>query len=300
MEVTNKTFKVCLYTAVVHNQGHTYSWVHLIPQIAWIINTTYPDSLPPGVTPYKVWFGRKPPLVNPYTPPNVPPQALEEGEHSQEAEQEADEEADKEADKEGDNQEGDDEVEEPTLNQRVTAYIKKSNTSIVKKKGGKSIQYELQEVVTLKIPPKLMVGPEVRRLPVRILEVQEKGYRLVSQYGELTCLHSSGVLNKLASQAIYPDLPTTGAPKPNIQITLNKAVQLINNRGPVNTLQKAGRRSEQAKRKRDSTNTTQVPAKRSKVSSGNGSTTIAPTRTRTWANTSTSNRVTTRARSTKI
>jgi hypothetical protein len=94
---------------------------------------------------------------------------------------------------------------------------------MAKKRGGNTIQYEPQEVATLKIPPKPTVGPEAPRLTVRILEVQEKGYRLVCQYGRLTCLHISGVLSKLASRVIYADLPTTCANKPSMRITLKKS-----------------------------------------------------------------------------
>ncbi|PQE07320.1 Ribonuclease H-like domain protein [Rutstroemia sp. NJR-2017a WRK4] len=304
-----------IWIQLLKSKSSAQGWAHLIPDIAWVINTTRPESLPPGVTPYEVWFGRKPPSIP--LAPQVPlqldpqfntPQALEEEQQDEgqqdeeqqdegqqdEGQQDEGQQDEGQQDEGGDDEGGDDEVEEPTLNQRVTAHINKSNASMVKKKGGKSVQYKVQEVATLKIPPKLIVGPELRRLPVRIIEVQEKGYRLVYQYSKLTCLQSSGVLNKLASQAIYPDLPTTGTPKQNIRITLNKAVQLINNRGPVSTYQKAGRRGEQAKRKAYST---QAPAKRRKVGSDDN---ITPARAKAWADVPVNSGVTTRARAAKI
>ncbi|PQE21341.1 Ribonuclease H-like domain protein [Rutstroemia sp. NJR-2017a WRK4] len=134
-------------------------WAHLIPDIAWVINTIYPESLPPGVTPYEVWFGRKPPSIPlasqiplQLDPQLNTPQVLEE--EQQDEEQQDEEQQDEgqqdegqqdegQQDEGGDDEGGDDEVEEPTLNQRVTAHINKSNASMVKKKGGKLVQYKV-------------------------------------------------------------------------------------------------------------------------------------------------------------
>ncbi len=54
----------------------------------------------------------------------------------------------------------------------------------------------------------------------------------------------------MKDQHLYKDLPTTGAEKPSLRITLNKAVQFMNERGPVSAVQKAGRNAERAKRRR--------------------------------------------------
>jgi len=35
--------------------------VQLLPIIAWVINTTCPETLPRGITPFQVWFRRDPP-----------------------------------------------------------------------------------------------------------------------------------------------------------------------------------------------------------------------------------------------
>ena len=35
--------------------------MQLLPIIAWVINTTCPETLPRGITPFQVWFRRDPP-----------------------------------------------------------------------------------------------------------------------------------------------------------------------------------------------------------------------------------------------
>ncbi|RDL30463.1 uncharacterized protein BP5553_10341 [Venustampulla echinocandica] len=84
--------------------------------------------------------------------------------------------------------------------------------------------------------------------------------------GQLTCIHSPGTLNKLHSQDIYSNLPKTGAVHKKDCITLNKAVQLFNNRGTVSVQQAAGRTS--SKRRMEPQREAQaVRAKRTKVAS---------------------------------
>jgi hypothetical protein len=61
VEVANKTFKARLCAAQKKNPNK--GWVDLLSDIAWVINTTRPDSLPHGTTPYEVWLGRKPPQI---------------------------------------------------------------------------------------------------------------------------------------------------------------------------------------------------------------------------------------------
>jgi hypothetical protein len=132
----------------------------------------------------------------------------------------------------------------PTLNQRVISYTSKQNIRMVRRKRGKAvIYYNLYEVAILQIPVKLRFGAEVHRLPVRIIEIHEKGYKLVYEYSKLIYLYSSKVLNKLASQSIYTHLPTTGRSK----ISLNKAIQKINRRETISTSQKARRKANKRK-----------------------------------------------------
>ena len=52
------------------------------------------------------------------------------------------------------------------------------------------------------------------------------------------------------SDTLFGNLPLTGAEKPSQCITLNKAVQLMNARGTVSAVQKAGRNDERAKKRK--------------------------------------------------
>ena len=78
---------------------------------------------------------------------------------------------------------------------------------------------------------------------------KKQDYRLTTKYGELTTFWPHGTLNKVASQATYPGLPTTGAVHKKDKITLPKAVVIENNRGSIALVQKAGRASEKAKKR---------------------------------------------------
>jgi hypothetical protein len=126
---------------------------------------------------------------------------------------------------------------------------------------------------------------------VKIIEAYEKGYKLVCEYGELTCLHSSKVLNKLASQNIYTHLPTTGGNK----ITLNKAVQRMNGRGAVSAVQKAGRK---VNKRKAATTTEVLLAKRAAVRNEEDDEIEATGRVEAWAEAA-GNGMTTRGRASK-
>ena len=55
-------------------------------------------------------------------------------------------------------------------------------------------------------------------------------------------MHSSAVLNKVASVGGFNELiPTRGVTNKKDRISFSKLVQLLNNRGPVSVVQKAGR-----------------------------------------------------------
>jgi hypothetical protein len=59
----------------------------------------------------------------------------------------------------------------------------------------------------------------------------------------------SNTLNKLASQAIYSNLPTIKAARKKDKITLLKAIAIMNNRGSISSVQKARRALERAKKR---------------------------------------------------
>jgi transposase InsO family protein len=303
IEVANKTFKARL--RAVQSSYPTIGWKDLLPNIAWVINTTRPDSLPHGTIPYEVWFGRKPPqmpeelhkhrevfrpIVIEEAIPDPDSDDTASGDRTPPEASTSDSPAPPE--EETASVSASEATTTTTLNQRVIKHNAKENLRMIRRKGGKAAtQYELQEVATLQIPVKLRVGPDLRRLPVRIIEAHEKGYKLVCEYGELTCLHSSKVLNKLVSQSIYTYLPIIGGNK----ISLNKAVQRMNGRETISASQKAGRKAN----KRKGVATTEAPlAKRAAVREAGDDEINATGRVEVWAEAS-GNGMTTRARASK-
>jgi hypothetical protein len=61
VEVANHTFKDRLYAEI--SESGNREWVAHLPEIAEVINTTRPSCLPAHVTPFEVWYGRKPRVV---------------------------------------------------------------------------------------------------------------------------------------------------------------------------------------------------------------------------------------------
>jgi hypothetical protein len=58
VELSNDTFKDLLASTIL--EIGKKEWIDALPSIIETINTTRPSGLPSYVTPYKVWFGRKP------------------------------------------------------------------------------------------------------------------------------------------------------------------------------------------------------------------------------------------------
>jgi hypothetical protein len=147
----------------------------LLPIIAWVINTTRPETLPRGITPYQVWFGRE--------PPNWPELSLTEKEKdplirshaSANGSDDEDEEDEEELFAEGAEEELIPEAYILSeLSQRVADYTLLVQKRMMAKKGANALEYDLQETATLAIPLNLRFSVEVMRMPVRILSKAEK------------------------------------------------------------------------------------------------------------------------------
>ena len=121
--------------------------------------------------------------------------------------------------------------------ERAFHLVQKAAREIVPLKPG--------AIATLKIPPKLRLGTERARLPVRIVEVRMGcQYVLLTQYGKLTGTHAHGQLNPVTGAmadslgvAIRAE-PTSGEKS----ITLPKAVAAYKNHMSIGSAQKAGRK----------------------------------------------------------
>ena len=117
-----------------------------------MINTTATAALPKGNTPYKVWFGQKPPtdFLN----------------HKESASREV--ESDENSSSEG----GEDSlfVDEEAEQEEGEEHMRKQRENMVKKANSKALEYDIQEIATLQIPKQYRFGMEMARILVRVLE----------------------------------------------------------------------------------------------------------------------------------
>jgi hypothetical protein len=108
---------------------------------------------------------------------------------------------------------------------------------MVKKASAKARIFKKGWLVTLAIPSKLQLRTELKRLLCWIVKVTKNQYSLDSTKGPLSGSHSALQLNPVES----PDqnLVSINWPAGTPKLTINKAVQLVNNRGTIAAAQKA-------------------------------------------------------------
>ena len=94
-------------------------------------------------------------------------------------------------------------------------------------------------LVTLAIPSKMRQRTEAKRLLCCIVKVVKNQYTLITANGPLKGSHSASQLNPVESpdQSLVPQSWPEGTAK----ITINKAVQLVNNRGTIAAAKKVAR-----------------------------------------------------------
>lgn len=111
---------------------------------------------------------------------------------------------------------------------------------MIKANNGKSITFKTGTISTLYIPPKIRYNIESSRLPVCVLKTYKTGqYTLQYQYDKLKGQFTSRELNSVYSNNLDADILVE--PLRN-SIILAKAMAQANNRGSINTGQKAGRK----------------------------------------------------------
>jgi hypothetical protein len=217
--------------------------VRFLPEIALVVNTIRPSSLPAHVTPFSVWFGREPhflrarPLNSENQPCDANGDALvfangvdtgaSDGGYS-------------------------DDVEEANTNAELDEFIltaleqriRKNNILVAArmvKKTAKKVQiFKEGWIVTLAIPAKLRRSAEPKRLPVRILNINKTSHTLICRFGRIKGAFQPGQLNTVVSATLGTDIPHAwpeNAPK----IVLTQAVQFFNGRGTIASVQKSGR-----------------------------------------------------------
>jgi hypothetical protein len=242
VEKANDIFKQRLYACQA--EYNTTEWVRFLPEIARVVNSTRPSSLPARMTPYEVFFGRKPHwLTEPFL--NVDNRRVDENGVLL-LRQEADNRED--GSDEGSNSDN----EYPETDTKAEGYIltelerqiKQSNARtaarMVKKVGGKLRVYTKNAIVSLAIPAKLRLKTEAKRLLYWITKVVRNRYTLICSVSPLSGSHTASQLNEV----VAPDescVPMGFPDWKHTKLTLTKAVQLVNNRGTVAAAQKANR-----------------------------------------------------------
>jgi hypothetical protein len=216
VEKANDIFKQQLYTCQA--ECNTIEWVQFLPEIAMVVNSTQPSSLPAQITPFEVFFSRKPHWL---TAPLLDVDNDPVDEHGNVLSQD-------EPDSDNEYKETNTEAAEFILTE-LERSIRQSNAQtaarIVKKAGGKVKVYTKGSIVSLGIPLKWRLQTEAKRLLCWISKVAKNKYTLICSVGPLSGTHHAGQLNSVLS----PDessLPLRFPAKAD-KLTINKVRALF-------------------------------------------------------------------------
>jgi len=236
IERANCTFKRRL--GALQLQKGRSDWVALLLELALVINTTTTRALPRNKTPFEVWFGRKPRWIR--AEPLEPLDDIDEAIQS-----------DPDTDYKSDD-------EDPVLTEieaRAVAYNAKLHAQMIKANSGRSALFTDGTIATLQIPLKLRLATKPSRLPVRIFEYKNGQYKLQSRHGRLAGRFQGGELNSIdpsISNLLGNSIRTEPEKKAGKEVTIRfpAAVAKENNRGSINSAQKAGRTAKSALKSR--------------------------------------------------
>jgi hypothetical protein len=240
VESSNGTFKDRLASTIL--EIGKKDWIDALPSIAETINTTRPSGLPSHITPYEVWFGRKPIWLGfSARIPTIASSSTATGISA------APVEADDDSDVLPDDDEVDPDYMLSELHRRVFLHNAKEAGKLARK-GGETLTYEVGQIVLLAIPPKNRLSIEATRLPCRILTVVKGAYTLLSQHGPLKGRHQGSTLRAIQTQEDF-GIPMAPLAKAKL-ITLPSAVTLANNRKSISAQQKMGNMATVAKKRK--------------------------------------------------
>ena len=126
---------------------------------------------------------------------------------------------------------------------------------MIKANSGRSAVFTDGTIATLQIPLKLRLATEPSRLPVRVLEYKNGQYKLQSRHGRLAGRFQGGELNSIdpsISDLLGNSIRTEPEKKAGKEVTIKfpAAVAKENNRGSINSAQKAGRTAKTAPKPR--------------------------------------------------
>jgi hypothetical protein len=117
---------------------------------------------------------------------------------------------------------------------------------MIKANSSRSAVFTDGTIATLQIPLKLRLATKPSRLPVQILEHKNGQYKLQSRHGRLAGRFQGGELNSIdpsISDLLGNSIRTEPEKKASKEVTIKfpAAVAKENNRGSINSAQKAGR-----------------------------------------------------------
>jgi len=126
---------------------------------------------------------------------------------------------------------------------------------MIKANSGWSALFTDGTIATLQIPLKLRLATKPSRLLVRILEYKNGQYKLQSQHGRLAGRFQGGEFNSIdpsISNLLGNSIRTEPEKKAGKEVTIRfpAAVAKENNRGSINSAQKAGRTAKSALKSR--------------------------------------------------
>ena len=204
----------------------------LLLELALVINTTTTCALPRHKTPFDVWFGRKPCWITAGLIDNADDkdQALQDDTNDSS---------------------DDEDLVLSEIEARVVANNARLHAQMIKTNSGQSPIFADGTIATLQIPLKLRLATEPSRLLVRILEYKNGQYKLQSRHGRLTGQFQGGELNSIEpsiSNLLGNGIRTEPEKKAGKEVTIKfpAAVAKENNRGSINSAQKAGRTAKSA------------------------------------------------------
>jgi hypothetical protein len=236
VERANRTFKRRL--GALQAQKGRSDWVALLPELALVINTTTTRALPRNKTPFEVWFGRKPRWITTGPIDDV-------DDEDQDLQDDTDD------DESGNN-------EDPVLSEieaRVVANNARLHAQMIKANSGRSAVFMDGTIATLQTPLKIRLATEPSRLPVRVLEYKNGQYKLQCRHGRLAGRFQGGELNSIdpsISDLLGNSIRTEPEKRAGKEVTIKfpAAVAKENNRGSINSAQKAGRTAKSAPKSR--------------------------------------------------
>ena len=138
---------------------------------------------------------------------------------------------------------------------QVVANNARLHAQMIKANSGRSAVFMDGTIATLRIPLKIRLATEPSRLPVWVLECKNGQYKLQCRHGRLAGRFQGGELNSIdpsISDLLGNSIRTKPEKRAGKEVTIKfpATVAKENNRGSINSAQKAGRTAKSAPKSR--------------------------------------------------